>query len=370
MQIIQSRPTEESLRARAFNNSLNQAIQHGSRAFRSIQEAEDRTLRQQALEEQQRMEDLNFAQTLSGQTGVQVTPDQVSQYRELGTLTDMTGQESPLAKALGIKSRMQQEKLRETRADRKRKREVEGLQAEKLRAEVNKLNNPENENIKEFQKVSRERGVPGFQIANPNIIPTGKDQEQLKVQTEATKNIIKTAQNLASALESAGGPTSGLGLTSKDRNVGQFKRQLQLQMKELFNLGVLNGPDLDLLDDALGRIQGPIDQFVVDKSEAVEQINNVIQDALNRVATSAETRGYSPTENNIVNTTKLLNTGGENAQLIGVNDSMNGGYDPNKPMIENIIPSAMATGQADLKAVPQQSLVMRREELLRKAKGQ
>lgn len=372
MQILQSGPSEFTLRQRAFRNDLNQGLQAGANLFEGIREQEQLTLRQKALDEQRNLENLQLSQSLG------VTPEQVQAFRETGATTEMgvddMGPPAPnaIGKALALMGQQRQasfdqKKLEQARNLRRQKMEDErlGLTNEKLRADIQQLNNPTIGNQGEIRKV----GVAGFEVADPKYVPTKEDQTKLKNTMEATRNIMDTAQKLTDALESAGGPTSGLGLTQADRNVGQFQTALQLQMKELFNLGVLNGPDLDLLNDALGRLRGPVDQFTVSKSEAISQINNVINDAVNRSRISAETRGYKPTSGNVVFNQKPIEVRGSNTQLLGNNDSFNGGYDPSRPLMENVIPSATANQGVDFKAVETPLLQKRLQELKAKSGG-
>lgn len=93
--------------------------------------------------------------------------------------------------------------------------------------------------------------------------PSSSRQQQIPqaVQTEAIK--ADTAfKSLSSALDKYEGLVSQGGLSvmpGQERDaIGQAVTDIRLQMKELYNLGVLNGPDLSLMEGMLfdPRLQG------------------------------------------------------------------------------------------------------------------
>lgn len=142
------------------------------------------------------------------------------------------------------------------------------------------------------------RPLPGFEI-QPGYRLEDKDRELLKTQNAAASNIQTVGKRLIDGLDK-NGITSGFGFTDADKNASQNISEMQLQLKELFNLGAITGPDMDLVNANMGKLQGPLDMLnpFNTREDAKNQIKNVINSAIQRVSGTAEARGarYLPAQ--------------------------------------------------------------------------
>ena len=84
MQIIQSGPTEQTLRQRAANQDFNNAAQYGSQVYKTIRqrakELEEQKRYEQGLEDNKRKEFSNGKLKLSQELGREATDDEVNQF--------------------------------------------------------------------------------------------------------------------------------------------------------------------------------------------------------------------------------------------------------------------------------------------------
>lgn len=109
---------------------------------------------------------------------------------------------------------------------------------------------------------------PGYRWTpdgNQEVIPGGPgDKNTTTIKTEGTK-VAQAYDNLVPALDEYDKLVQRTGaavLPGQDKdNVIQQRRNIQLQLKELYNLGVLNGPDLELMDKMLydPSVNSPLD---------------------------------------------------------------------------------------------------------------
>lgn len=147
----------------------------------------------------------------------------------------------------------------------------------------------------EQERLAREaeenRPLPDFEI-KPGYRLDNKDREELKNANTAAQSIQITGQKLLDGIKN-NGITSGLGLTRADRDADQNISEMQLQLKELFKLGAITGPDMDLINSNMGRLRGPIDMInpFNSRDDATSQIEKIIQSAMQRVSSSAKARG-------------------------------------------------------------------------------
>ena len=152
---------------------------------------------------------------------------------------------------------------------------------------------------KEEQKTKEgTKPIPGFEI-NEGYTLNEKDRDLLKTQNAAAQNIQTVGKRLLDGIDK-NGITSGFGFTDADKAASQNISEMQLQLKELFNLGAITGPDMDLVNANMGKLQGPIDMLnpFNTREDAKNQIKNVINSAIQRVSGTAQARGatYLPAQ--------------------------------------------------------------------------
>lgn len=118
-------------------------------------------------------------------------------------------------------------------------------------------------------KTIAEKGPPV-----PGVLPgepTTDDKNALRRMTVAQKTLDKELEDYGTLIKKGG--VSFLPGTAERTQVDTSRRNIQLQMKELYNLGVLNGPDLMLMDqmlvDPAVRVEGDrVDQSVFSAASA------------------------------------------------------------------------------------------------------
>ena len=305
-------------RRQALQNQIGQGLQGFANIDRQNKAAERQALLDQQRLEQQQLENaarfgVNPLEAQAGQENQQFRQGQGLVTPEGQELAGPTPQAQPQTRAtmLGDVAAQTQERRAQTQksqglANTLRQHQVEqaalpvgeskAFQEKQIIAQTTanrqaqKAARKQERKIKEQQRKSQ---IPGFKQLDTNIIATPQDKEVVKKLNTATLNIGDAGKKLLESV-SKHGITSGTGVTKGDRDVTQKKRDLQLQLKELFNLGVLNGPDLALLDDALGAIQGPIDMLnpYNTKESAKSQIEHVLRSAQAKMDNAAQARGF------------------------------------------------------------------------------
>lgn len=128
--------------------------------------------------------------------------------------------------------------------------------------------------VESLSKEDKKRYIPGFGLA--------KDAETAKnvsKQLDSGEQAIKQVQTIRNLLQEFGTrEVFNRGAVASEESA---RRGLQLQLKELFNLGVLNGPDLDLLNEYTGE-----DFFAVTTSDAnkyakLKAVENFVTNRIN-----------------------------------------------------------------------------------------
>ena len=144
---------------------------------------------------------------------------------------------------------------------------------------------------KKNQKIS-EVAINDFDFISPDIIPTQKDAEEVKKFNASNKNYQQIGNRLASRLESLKN-TDRTGVTNAYKLIEQDLTQMALQAKELANLGVLNGPDLELVNKDLGSINlSSLNTLGADA--AIGRLKSALGTAQNKLGNLSNARGYAP----------------------------------------------------------------------------
>ncbi len=132
--------------------------------------------------------------------------------------------------------------------------------------------------------------IPDFSIANPAVMPTTKDAEEVKSFNEANKNYQMVGKGLAVKLSGLK-PLDRTGQTNAWKSIEQDLTQMALQAKELARLGVLNGPDLDLVNKDMGSISLQSINTIGVKG-AIDRLNSTLARANEKLMNKASSRGY------------------------------------------------------------------------------
>jgi hypothetical protein len=143
---------------------------------------------------------------------------------------------------------------------------------------------------KELEETVNKAKIADFDISSPDIIPSQKDAEEVKKYNASNKNYQQIGNRLAGRL-SALKTMDRAGVTNAYKLIEQDLTQMALQAKELANLGVLNGPDLELVNKDLGSINlSSINTLGTDA--AVGRLKAALETAQNKLGNLASARGY------------------------------------------------------------------------------
>lgn len=144
----------------------------------------------------------------------------------------------------------------------------------------------------EKKKGLQEAAITDFEVADPNVIPSSKDAEEVKKLNAANKTFVQIGERASAKLLELD-PKKPVEFAKGYKQLIQDVTEMRLQAKELANLGVLNGPDLKLVDETLGSV-GLTDLAVYGREEAANRIKNAIATANQKLSNVAAGRGYKP----------------------------------------------------------------------------
>jgi len=167
--------------------------------------------------------------------------------------------------------------------------------------------NPETDAMgKAVKKALLASNITGYNVADPdNVVPSPKDAEEVKKATGSFKALKSTADEVREKFKTASRwdrfgsvkiPFTSLHLgTDKGMSLDSGLTDMVIQLKELANLGAITGPDLLLMESAMGNVTG-IGSLVGGSERALRQLTDVINRARAKVRTNATSRGYAPQE--------------------------------------------------------------------------
>jgi hypothetical protein len=165
--------------------------------------------------------------------------------------------------------------------------------------------NPESDPFaKQLAQGLRQANITGYDIADPSrVLPTTKDAEEVKKSTGNLKALQNTGIATQQSLNDAG-PLDRFGAVKipfTEKQIGTSKgialesnlTDMKLQLKELANLGALSGPDMSLIESAMGNVTG-LGSLIGGKERGMQQLNEILNRAKSRVKDQATSRGYRP----------------------------------------------------------------------------
>ena len=171
------------------------------------------------------------------------------------------------------------------------------LEVEKLQGELFDARQTRGGNwhlSKEGKKATAQAKIRGFTVANPaEGIPSAESRKTLQSMVAKKEGAQKLIKKLIEEVK-AGGPTLGLGESSRDKRLRQTLTSLKLNLKEVYQLGVLTGPDERLIDETIGDVvgKGAIFTEMVKSGSTVERLENLLDNLNGVVESEAEARGY------------------------------------------------------------------------------
>lgn len=188
---------------------------------------------------------------------------------------------------------LEDEKLKAETTAANSKAIVNPLDGQKTQAEIDKLKADTKKSLAEAGKV-RSDGAPGEAVQGFSVAggarPTKDDAKILK-QAAQYQAVIDTSLGKLEELVKTHG-TESFGERSDE--MSKLARDAQLNAKELYNLGVLSGPDLELMETI---IQDPGSSSTIFKwnsgDRALKSITQAKGIIKGRVDGIAQTRGFS-----------------------------------------------------------------------------
>jgi hypothetical protein len=198
--------------------------------YKNIEKAKaDQLLEQEKYKGQRADADLNNASIVAANRAKGLEPS----YGEKGNITGFNMTTDALAKQKGEEERGLAKHLADL---------------DKTKAETNKLNaEARMKALGKTDPTAMRGGVPGFGVVSGEA-PTKDDAKILKQANEMRNDLNTDLQKLRSLVEEYGteNPMSEVGTRMDSLATG-----MRLKAKELFNLGVLNGPDLELMSSII-----------------------------------------------------------------------------------------------------------------------
>ena len=279
-------------------NKLAQGFGQGFQNYQQGQQAQEaKALQAEALRRQQAVQGIDAAAKLSEMTGKAYTPELAGQY--------LAGTMDPNA-TLGLE--YNQKYLKDKNNAELDKRYKESQIAKNLRGpQSNRLTLDQKlaeDAALDTAKRSRESKIADFEFADPSIIPSAKDAEEIKFLNTANKT-FQDAGKRASEKVATLGLKDYTGLTNNWKSLEQDISEMQVQSKELAKLGALTGPDLDLTNKALGSLNKST-LAILGPEKAKKRIQEVLATANSKLANAAASRGYLPKGQQNVAGQKLL----------------------------------------------------------------
>jgi len=157
---------------------------------------------------------------------------------------------------------------------------------------------PEQKKMEERKKLE----VPGFNLSD-DITPLPREADKIREAMGRLDNFEQGVNDMKALVDKHGSfeyfGESGAAMNS-------LATDLQLEAKELKNLGVLNGPDLGLIQKMIADPGSLKSMFTRDKSRQSE-LSTTLKQIKRNVATQLSSKGYS----------KTPTTGGASAPAVG-----------------------------------------------------
>jgi hypothetical protein len=147
-------------------------------------------------------------------------------------------------------------------------------------------------------KAIKASSISDFDIANPEIIPTPKDAEEVKKLNSSNKSFQNIGSRVSERMKTFNPRDPRAYITNDWKLIQQDITEMRLQAKELAKLGVLNGPDLTLVDETLGGLS-PSNLALLGSDKARERIQAALKTAQDKLDFAASARGYKPKTSNI-----------------------------------------------------------------------
>lgn len=134
--------------------------------------------------------------------------------------------------------------------------------------------------------------IPGYESSS-GLKLSSAEIDKLRTKEGSRKSIEDTAEELKAAFSQSGYFDRALPASRLNTKINSLITDLQLEAKEAANLGALTGPDLDLVNNLIGKFTGPIDALRGNQAaiSAIDDVKNILS---KKVRSQIEARGLTP----------------------------------------------------------------------------
>lgn len=222
---------------------------------------------------------------------------EIADYHATGNLNPILDRASKIAEAARIKAITDSEraarkdesiiKLNESKAKKELNTAPKMGDKEKIDYRINA------QQAQQKDDEVRKANITGFEFHSPDITPTPKDAEDVKKMNSAHTNFERTAGEIQHLLGTFS-PLDYTGVTSKGKLLKQKISEAQIQQKTIKDLGVLNGPDLPLINNTLGDVGSFATLATLGPDAAKARMQEAVNSSKNNLHSEAFARGYKP----------------------------------------------------------------------------
>lgn len=318
---LKSNESESSVRQRAFTDGIDKAARVSETIYNQIN-------KKKATDRQRAMEDFKTSLQLTEMSGERVTTDQVKEFRNNKFQEfNEDGQQTGLGKFYSNLDEKREQKRRNAEDEKALKTEErfgkitkaaydedqkalpfrQRQEAEKMRL-ASELRGNEARAKSRSKKKDDERllGAKGYNIpSNTTIMPTQVEARQFR-DALGNADAFKTNINNVGKIiqENKGVPSAFLSPNIHKKMQQEItKAKLDLKGEAFFKLGVLAGPDMELIDKTFGDIDSLFSTYQPNNENiALEKLQSMIDYVDNKVKTKASNLGYVADQNDSVNT--------------------------------------------------------------------
>lgn len=204
-------------------------------------------------------------------------------------------------------SELKQQAIAQNQAAVEAQAKAQGLKPGKYSQQVSEGGysvNPENDPFAvQLARGLKSANITGFNIADPTVLPSAKDAEEVKQAAAAVKQgqqyfpTVKKAISDSSALDRFGSMNIGpvrIG-SEKGRDLEQRKTALLDYARSLSNTGVLQPGELPMLEKRIGDVTG-IGSMMRSPENINKQISEFEEQLRQRADSHSRARGYIPKE--------------------------------------------------------------------------
>jgi hypothetical protein len=209
--------------------------------------------------------------------------------------------------AAGLKSQAEQARYNEkAQYEREQDNIKNAIAQRKLELDIQKAAREGNALSKENKVLANARAranITGYDIADPEVIPSAQDAEQVKKSTASYDIAAKTIPGFKKDIEDSSMfdrlgvfnvPFTDIRLgTDKAQNLNQKTLMLLSQGQEILNSGVLNQNEIPILKGMIGDLTG-IGSMVRDPKKTAAMVDNLSNYLKNKTESVATARGYTP----------------------------------------------------------------------------